>query len=416
MSESAAPNVRHRSRRMLGRDPHESNRVSSPLELLFDLTFAVAFGAAASELAHALAHGHVGAGVVAFCFATFAISWAWINFTWFASAYDTDDWLYRLTTMLQMVGVLVLALGLKPMFASVTEHHDTLDLDVMVAGYVVMRIAMVLQWWRAGSHDRGRRDVVGTYLLSILAAQVLWVVLALVDVPVAATFVLLGVPFLIELCGPVYAETRLAGTPWHPHHIAERYGLMVIIALGEGLIGTMASINVLAEDALTWEVGLLALAGTALTFGIWWSYFAAPAGAILHAHRERSFGFGYGHLAVFGSIVAVGAGLHGGATYLEHATHLGLVGTVLAVAIPVSLYTLVLHAGYWSLTRTFDRLHVVLLLLTAVVIGTALVMAAADVELVWCLLMLSLAPWVSVAAYETTGFRRDAAVVEEAGA
>ncbi|GAA4086685.1 low temperature requirement protein A [Nocardioides kongjuensis] len=416
MSESAAPNVRHRSRRMLGRDPHESNRVSSPLELLFDLTFAVAFGAAASELAHALAHGHVGAGVVAFCFATFAISWAWINFTWFASAYDTDDWLYRLTTMLQMVGVLVLALGLKPMFASVTEHHDTLDLDVMVAGYVVMRIAMVLQWWRAGSHDRGRRDVVGTYLLSILAAQVLWVVLALVDVPVAATFVLLGVPFLIELCGPVYAETRLAGTPWHPHHIAERYGLMVIIALGEGLIGTMASINVLAEDALSWEVGLLALAGTALTFGIWWSYFAAPAGAILHAHRERSFGFGYGHLAVFGSIVAVGAGLHGGATYLDHATHLGLVGTVLAVAIPVSLYTLLLHAGYSSLTRTFDRLHVVLLLLTAVVIGIALVMAAADVELVWCLLVLSLAPWVSVVGYETTGFRRDAAVVEEAGA
>ncbi len=52
-------------------------------------------------------------GIVAFCFATFAISWAWINFSWFASAYDTDDWVYRLTTMLQMVGVLVLALGLK---------------------------------------------------------------------------------------------------------------------------------------------------------------------------------------------------------------------------------------------------------------------------------------------------------------
>jgi low temperature requirement protein LtrA len=36
-----------------------------------------------------------------------AISWAWINFSWFASAYDTDDWIYRLTTMLQMVGVIV---------------------------------------------------------------------------------------------------------------------------------------------------------------------------------------------------------------------------------------------------------------------------------------------------------------------
>jgi low temperature requirement protein LtrA len=401
---------------MLGRDPHESNRVSSPLELLFDLTFAVAFGTAAGELAHALADGHVGAGIVAFCFATFGISWAWINFTWFASAYDTDDWIYRLTTMLQMVGVLVLALGLKPMFDSVTEHHDTLDLDVMVGGYVVMRVAMVLQWWRAGSHDRDRRDVVRTYVLSILVAQVLWVVLALLDLPVATTFALLVVPFLIELGGPVYAETRLAGTPWHPHHIAERYGLMVIIALGEGLIGTMASINVLAEDGLSWEIGLLALAGTALTFGIWWSYFVIPAGAILHAHRERSFGFGYGHLAVFGSIVAVGAGLHGGATYLEHATHLGLVGTVLAVAVPVSLYTLVLHVGYSSLTRTFDRLHLVLLGLTAVVIAVALVMAAADVELVWCLLVLSLAPWVSVVGHEVAGFRDNAAVPEEAGA
>lgn len=44
----------------------------------------VAFGTAANELAHALAEDHVGAGIVAFCFATFAISWAWIDFTWFA--------------------------------------------------------------------------------------------------------------------------------------------------------------------------------------------------------------------------------------------------------------------------------------------------------------------------------------------
>ena len=44
------------------------------------------------------------------------ISWAWINFSWFASAYDTDDWLFRLLTMVQMVGVLILALGLPAMF------------------------------------------------------------------------------------------------------------------------------------------------------------------------------------------------------------------------------------------------------------------------------------------------------------
>ena len=80
---------------MAGRDPHERHRVATPLELLFDLTFVIAFGVAASEFAHALAAGHVGVGLTAFLFATFATCWAWINFTWFASAYDTDDWIYR---------------------------------------------------------------------------------------------------------------------------------------------------------------------------------------------------------------------------------------------------------------------------------------------------------------------------------
>ncbi len=110
------------------------------------------------------------------------------------------------------------------MFESVTKHEDTLDNDVMVWGYVLMRVAMVLQWLRAGSHDTARRDVVRVYLISILVAQVLWIVFALTDLPVGLTFALLVIPFLIEIGGPVYAETRLAGTPWHAHHIAERYG------------------------------------------------------------------------------------------------------------------------------------------------------------------------------------------------
>ncbi len=58
-----------------------------------------------------------------------------MNYTWFASAYDTDDWVFRLATMVQMVGVIVLALGLPQMFESI-DHGDTLDNGVMVAGYV----------------------------------------------------------------------------------------------------------------------------------------------------------------------------------------------------------------------------------------------------------------------------------------
>ena len=96
---------------MGGRDPLEAHRAATPLELLFDLTFVVSFGLAASQFAHALAEGHYADALIGFGFASFAICWAWTNFSWFASAYDTDDWIFRLATMVQMIGVLVLALG-----------------------------------------------------------------------------------------------------------------------------------------------------------------------------------------------------------------------------------------------------------------------------------------------------------------
>jgi len=48
----------------------------------------------------------------------------------------------------------------------------------MVIGYVVMRIAMVLQWWRAGRHDEARRSVCRAYIVTISVAQVLWCALA----------------------------------------------------------------------------------------------------------------------------------------------------------------------------------------------------------------------------------------------
>ncbi|MBM0126632.1 low temperature requirement protein A [Pimelobacter simplex] len=399
--------VRHRIRRMTGRDPHETGRASTPLELLFDLTFVVAFGTAANELAHALAEDHVGGGIAAFAFATFGITWAWINFTWFASAYDTDDWIYRVTTMVQMIGVLIFALGIKPMFESVTQHGETLDNDVIVWGYVVMRVAMIFQWLRAGQHDPARRPACRTYVVSIAIAQVLWCVLALVDLPVGTTFALIIVPFLVEVGGPAVAERARGGTPWHAHHIAERYGLMVIITLGEGMIGTMAAINVLAEDGLTWEIALFTLAGTALTFGIWWCYFAIPAGEILHARRERSFGFGYGAMGLFGTIVAIGAGLHVGAYYLDHHSKLGLTATVLTVVVPVALFIAVFYAGYSLLSRSFDAFHLVLLAVTAVVLVLPVVMAQADVDLAWCLLVLALAPWVTVVGYEAVGYRHN---------
>src|SRR4051794_9918704 len=355
-----AESLSHHRARMGGRDPGESHRAATPLELLFDLTFVIAFGAAADELAHLLAEGHVGAGVLGFSFATFGIAWAWGNFSWFASAYDTDDWIFRLATLVQMVGVLIFALGLPDMFASLVEG-ETVNNRVMVAGYVVMRAALVSQWLRAARQDPARRAACLEYVKTLVIAQVGWVALLVANTSVGVTFLWAFVLLLVEITGPVLSERRKGGTPWHAGHIAERYGLFVIIALGEGLLGTAVALTALVgPEGPGWSADVVALgvAGTALIFGMWWIYFVVPGGPILEQHRERAFGWAYGHIVLLGALVAVGAGLHAAAYYLEHHSVLDVTGTLLTVALPVVLYLAVIYALYSWLTHSYDPLHV----------------------------------------------------------
>ena len=215
--------------------------------------------------------------LLGFGFASFAICWAWINFSWFASAYDTDDWIFRIVTMVQMIGVLVLAIGLPRMFASI-EHGEHLDNSVMVLGYVIMRVALVFQWLRAARQDPARRRACLTYAIAVSIAQIGWVVLIFVDFSLGVTFILSRHPRAHRTGGPVIAERKDGGTPWHAHHIAERHGLFAIIALGEGVVGTVAALSAVVEQqGWTMDAALVGIAGTGLTFGMWWVYYMLPS-------------------------------------------------------------------------------------------------------------------------------------------
>ena len=400
-----SPSLNHRVSRMTGRDPEEQHRASTPLELLFDLTFVVGFGTAADELAHCLSIGEVRTALIGFCFSVFAITWAWINFSWFASAYDTDDWVFRLLTLLQMVGVLVLALGIAALFDSIAKHEPVAN-GVMVGGYVVMRVAMVAQWARAAKQDPRRSSVARAYIVTILVAQAGWVGLVITHVHIGAMLAL-SVPLVaIELLGPLIAETRLGGTPWHPHHIAERYGLLVIICLGEAILGTVAALGAVVGpggDGWSVKAAVIGLAGVTLTFGMWWIYFVVPYGEILAGRRHRSFAWGYGHIPIFGAVVATGAGLHVAAYYVEHHTRLSAFDSLLATAIPLAIYVLGIFLLYAYLTATIDPFHYRLIAASALVLAASVAMAATGVDLEWCLLVLSLVPWVTVVGYETVG-------------
>jgi low temperature requirement protein LtrA len=407
-----AANRHHHRGRFSGRDPDEEHRGATPLELLYDLTIVVGFGFASDELAHFLAEGHTGVGVAGFAFAVFAISWAWLNYSWFASAYDTDDWVFRLATMVQMVGVIVLSLGLPQMFESI-EHGDTLDNGVMVAGYVVMRLGLVSLWLQVYRHDPERRRAVLVYIVTIALAQAGWVTLAIIGLPIGLTFGLFSVLLMLEFVGPVVAE-RAAATPWNAHHIAERYGLLVIITLGEVIFGTVAALSALVHGEQGWSVdaALLAVAGVGLAFGCWWMYFAVPWAAPLVRHRRRGFPFGYGHLVIFGSLAAVGAGLHVAALSLEGKAEIGATETVLTVAVPLGLYVALFYALYSLLMRERDPFHLALLAGTALMVLLSVALAAAGVEMAACLVVLALAPAVTVIGYEALGHRHMADAIK----
>jgi low temperature requirement protein LtrA len=403
----------HGRRRFAGRDPDEEHRSATPLELLYDLTFVVAFGTAANELAHYLADGHIWTAILGFAFASFAVAWAWINYSWFASAYDTDDWVMRLATMVQMVGVIVLALGLEQVFASIDER-GAIDNRVAVAGYVVMRVPMIFLWTRAARDDPAHRPAAITYIWTIAVAQVCWAGLAIAALPIGPTLALFTVFIGVEMVGPFLAERRKGGTPWHADHIAERYGLLVIITLGEGIIGTVASINAVVHGDAGWtvEAGVVVFAGVGLIFATWWTYFVIPWARVLSMHRERSLLWGYGHIVVFASLAAIGGGLHVAAYYLEHQTTLEPVGTVLSTAIPFAVYTAALYALYAAFTRHLDPFHLALLAGTMAVLVLSVALAALGVGVAACLLVLMFAPVVTVVGYETVGHRHVAEALE----
>jgi low temperature requirement protein LtrA len=413
MTDQAAPAgaLHHHKRPMRGRDPDERHRVATPLELLFDLTFASSFGLAAAQFAHMLADGHYGAALLGFGFASFAICWAWINFSWFSSAFDTDDWVFRVVTMVQMIGVLILAIGLPRMFRSI-ELGAHLDNGVMVLGYVVMRGAMLFQWLRAARQDPARRRACLTYATAIAVAQVGWIAQIVIDAPVGTALIFAAMLAVIEFAGPMVAERTHGGTPWHAHHIAERYSLFALIAMGEGVVGTIAAVSAVVEvQGWNADAALVCIAGVGLTFGMWWTYYLLPSAAVIHAHRDRSFGWGYGQIVIIASIVATGAGLHVAAYFIENKSHAGAVATLLCTAIPVALFLGSIYALYAYLVRRFEALHVVLLTLTAAVIAGAIVAVANGADMAVGLVLLTLAPAVTVIGYEVIGHRHQAAAL-----
>jgi low temperature requirement protein LtrA len=351
---------------MVARDRDEEHRQASWLELFFDLSFVVAVAQVAVQLEHYLVDGDVGRGVTVYLMVFGAIWWAWMSFTWFANAFDTDDVPYRLLMMVMIAGSLGLAAGVPEL-----AH---LDFRIGVISYVVMRLAYVAQWGRVfRSGDPAWRPVAAKMITLTTTLQTGWVLFLLV--PLDWRIPIFVPLFIIDVATPTVAgwDARMGG---HLGHIVERYGLFTIIVLGESIAAATIAVGS-AIEAQVGFVQLLVLAGGGLVVvcSLWWIYFNFTTDGAPGGSRTAQAAWGYGHYFLFAAVAAVGAGLALSVEWLTDHDHVALPewGVAMVVGAAVATILLVLMFIESVAERGHGRRHVLVKLVGALwAIGAAL--------------------------------------------
>ncbi|NQX29885.1 low temperature requirement protein A [Microbacteriaceae bacterium VKM Ac-2854] len=369
---------------MRAREPRETRRAANPLELFFDLVFVVAVSFSSAELHHLESDGHAGAGILGYLMVFFAIWWAWMNFTWFATSFAIDDWLYRAMTIIQMGGVLILAAGAAP---AMTEH----DFTLVTIGYVIMRLALVGQWLRAAASAPAFRSTALRYASAITTVQLLWI--ARLFLPETAGFIGFFILAAAEIAVPIWAESQHP-TPWNAHHIAERFSLFTLILLGESIL---ASANAVVDAIETGhhisDLLVISASGLVIAAGMWWVYFAREH----HEHitsLRTSLTFGYFHYLIFAAAGAFSAGIEIAIDATTGDTDLNHSAAAAMLSIPVATFFL---AVWWLTLRRSLRTSGTSIFLA----GVAITLAGIVLPGLWSVAFVALGAVVTLVAVET---------------
>lgn len=301
------------TKEICARDPHEPNRTSTTLELFFDLVYVIAVSAAAKGFYNQLSELDI-TGFITFTLAFFILWNAWTSFTWFGSGYDPDDTNYRISVLFQMLGSLMIA-------SNINQFFDSGLTWVGVVGYAIMRLASCSQWWRVYQHVPDHKSVAGRSIIGLLVLQCMWIswlfLPSSIQTPALFTFI------VAELIMPIWARSEQFNN-WHPEHLAERYGLLTIIVLGEGMVGVSTTMQhfITQPTYHTGSIFLLCAFLISLLFFSWWLYFNIPFNEILaREHRRHNLIlFGYGHFFIFASLAGLGASLNLVPNAIAHAS------------------------------------------------------------------------------------------------
>ncbi len=277
-------------------------RTASWLELFFDLAFVLVVG----ELAVGLSNDLTLDGVLVFAGLFTSVWWAWAGFTFYANRFDTDDVVYRLAKLTAMLAVAGLA-------ASAGEATGELAVQFALC-QAALRMVLVGLYLRASRHVIQARTLIAVYGAAEGLAGVLWLAGAVVPAPVR--YGCWAVAVAAEAAAPIMATMRSAGLPLHFEHLPERFGLFVILVLGQSI----AAIAVGGRETHWAPVSVtVAVLGFIIAVSLWWTYFDLAGAAATQTLADRGGHRGtllhdiyaYGHWPIALGLAAAGVGLEG---------------------------------------------------------------------------------------------------------
>jgi len=263
-------------RRLGLRTSDEGHRVTT-FELFFDLVYVYAF----TQVSHLMAASHSALGVLQALIVLGLLWWTWTAFSWLANQSPADQGVLRAGMSVAMATIFVATLAIPEAFDDLPGGlHGPV---VFVVAYGIVRLVHMALYLVAGRDDPAlQRQVLRTQLVAMLPAFVLLLVGAVVGEP-AQTWIWLGAvawDLALTLLTSRGGDWRLQS----PSHWSERYGLVVILALGESVV----AIGVGASDL---PVSVPVIAGAvlcvALALVLWWVYFPGCARAAEQALAQR---------------------------------------------------------------------------------------------------------------------------------
>ncbi|WP_428095733.1 low temperature requirement protein A [Candidatus Thioglobus sp.] len=262
------------------------------MELFYDLIFVVAIASLAFAFHHDYANNHIVYGMISFVMVFLAIWWPWNQYAWFASSFDNNSVSFRLATLWQMVGALVIAVGVEAAFNG--------DFTIVAVGYVITRLSSIYLWYKV-AQDNPKFKITGMrYAIGILLCQIGWITQNFFEF---SYFIIAGL-WLAEFFVPYYAESHTQ-THFHSEHIEERLGLLTIIVLGESILASAYSFKALISH-FSYDLLFVSIGCLLTLFGIWWLYFNNSVEHFLR-NKAAAFQWGYGHFIIFSAAAAIGA-------------------------------------------------------------------------------------------------------------